>query len=148
MLILNKYLAIYQYIASFCLFVFITNKVFALTYLDYNILKHLAKNLCYLFAIFNLLIFIKEKKIYVVTLSFLFLLIGFFNKKYSQQTDVLVYTILVIAFAKLKINLALKTYLFTVGLLLTTIILFSILDLSEDHFLGIREGVIRQALGF
>ena len=144
----NKYLAIYQYIACFCLFVFITNKVFALTYLDYNILRHLAKNLCYLFAIFNLLIFIKEKKIYIDSLSFLFLIIGFFNKKYTQQTDVLVYTILVIAFAKMKVNLALKTYLFTVGFLLISIILFSILDLSEDHFFGIREGVIRQAFGF
>ena len=112
----TKYLTINQFLACFCLFIIIFNKVFAFTQIDVNILRHLAKNLCYLFVALNLIVFIKEKNFLIVILSVLFLIVGVLNKKYSQQADVLQYSILVIAFSKLNFKLAIKTFLLTVGI--------------------------------
>ena len=144
----TKYLTIYQFLACFCLFIIIFNKVFAFAHIDINILRHLAKNLCYLFVALNLIVFIKEKNFLVIILSLLFLIVGVLNKKYSLQTDVLQYSILVIAFSKLNFNLAIKTFLLTVGLLIVSIMFYSLLDLSNNQFFGVRDGVLRQAFGF
>ena len=144
----TKYLTIYQFLACFCLFIIIFNKVFAFAHIDINILRHLAKNLCYLFVALNLIVFIKEKNFLVIILSLLFLIVGVLNKKYSLQTDVLQYSILVIAFSKLNFNLAIKTFLLTVGLLIVSIMFYSLLDLSNNQFFGLRDGVLRQAFGF
>ena len=144
----TKYLTIYQFLACFCLFIIIFNKVFAFTHIDVNILRHLAKNLCYLFVALNLIVFIKKKNFLIVILSVLFLIVGVLNKKYSQQADVLQYSILVIAFSKLNFNLAIKTFLLTVGFLIVSIMFYSLLDLSNNQFFGVRDGVLRQAFGF
>ena len=144
----TKYLTIYQFLACFCLFIIIFNKVFAFAHIDVNILRHLAKNLCYLFVALNLIVFIKEKNFLVIILSLLFLIVGVLNKKYSLQTDVLQYSILVIAFSKLNFNLAIKTFLLTVGILIVSIMFYSLLDLSNNQFFGVRDGVLRQAFGF
>lgn len=144
----TKYLTIYQFLACFCLFIIIFNKVFAFTHIDVNILRHLAKNLCYLFVALNLIVFIKEKNFLIVILSVLFLIVGVLNNKYSQQADVLQYSILVIAFSKLNFNLAIKTFLLTVGILIVSIMFYSLLDLSNNQFFGLRDGVLRQAFGF
>lgn len=144
----TKYLTIYQFLACFCLFIIIFNKVFAFAHIDVNILRHLAKNLCYLFVALNLIVFIKEKNLLIVILSVLFLIVGVLNKKYSLQTDVLEYSILVIAFSKLNFKLAIKTFLLTVGILIISIMFYSLLDLSNNQFFGLRDGVLRQAFGF
>ena len=144
----TKYLTIYQFLACFCLFIIIFNKVFAFANIDINILRHLAKNLCYLFVALNLIVFIKEKNFLVIILSLLFLIVGVLNKKYSLQTDVLQYSILVIAFSKLNFKFAIKTFLLTVGFLIVSIMFYSLLDLSNNQFFGVRDGVLRQAFGF
>lgn len=144
----TKYLTIYQFLACFCLFIIIFNKVFAFAHIDINILRHLAKNLCYLFVALNLIVFIKEKNFLVIILSLLFLIVGVLNKKYSLQTDVLQYSILVIAFSKLNFKFAIKTFLLTVGFLIVSIMFYSLLDLSNNQFFGVRDGVLRQAFGF
>lgn len=144
----SNYLSIYQYVACFCLFIFIFNKVLAFTHIEINILRHLAKNLCYLLAIANIIIFIKEKNYLVVILSLLFIVVGVLNKKYTQQSDVLLYSILVLSFSKLNFRAALQVFIFTVGILLISIMLFSLLDLSDDEFFGLRNGKLRYAFGF
>lgn len=144
----TKYLTIYQFLACFCLFIIVFNKVFAFAHIDVNILRHLAKNLCYLFVALNLIVFIKEKNFLVIILSLLFLIVGVLNKKYSLQTDVLQYSILVIAFSKLNFKFAIKTFLLTVGFLIVSIMFYSLLDLSNNQFFGLRDGVLRQAFGF
>ena len=104
----NYYKFVYQLICLFCLSVLVTNKLLSLTFLEISLLNHFARTLCYIFAFINLCLFLKEKNYKVSLIFMLFAVIGLLCKKSSSSSELLQFSLLVLAFSRLKFEKALQ----------------------------------------
>ena len=105
----------YQVLCLSCIFILVFNEVFSVSFLDVSIIKHFARNLCYLFAAINLILFIKEKNYFITYFALASLFIGIMCKNFSTSNEILQFSLLLLAFSKVNFNKAVFVFIITVG---------------------------------
>lgn len=139
-------LCIFMLYISFC--IIILNKTFSFTHVNIKLLNHFATNICYVACLTKLLLLLKQKKFLYLFFLFSILLLSVIVMKESKSKDIFYIIILSIAFSFLNFKIAIYSYIFVVGLILSAIITYFILEFSTDSSFIFRDGDIRNTFGF
>lgn len=142
------YSSVYQFLCLGCIFVLVFNKVFSISFLDVSILRHFVRSLCYVLAVLNLVVFIREKNYRICLIFLSCLLVGILCKKFSSSNDLLQLALFSFAFAKVNFRKAIFVFILTVSVTVLIIVLSSCLDLIDEILYTFRDNEIRNAFGF
>ena len=138
----------YQVLCLSCIFILVFNEVFSVSFLDVSIIKHFARNLCYLFAAINLILFIKEKNYFITYFALASLFIGIMCKNFSTSNEILQFSLLLLAFSKVNFNKAVFVFIITVGVCTLVIATCASFQLIDENIYSLRDENIRNAFGF
>ena len=142
------YNSAYQFLCFGCIVVLVFNKVFSTSFLDASLLRHFVRTICYVLAVANLVVFIKEKN-YKICLIFLScLLVGILCKKFSSSNELLQFAIFTFAFSKVNFRKAVFIFVLTVSVSILIIMASSCLDLLDENLSFFRDDKVRNAFGF
>ena len=142
------YNSAYQFLCLGCIFVLVFNKVFSTSFLDASLLRHFVRTICYVLAVANLVVFIKEKNYKICLIFLLCLLVGILCKKFSTSNELLHFAIFTFAFSKVNFRKAVFIFVLTVSVSILIIMASSCLDLLDENLSSFRDDKVRNAFGF
>lgn len=138
----------YNFITYVLLFIVISNRLLSSVYLELNFAKHLFQNLTGLFALINLIIFIKQKQYHYVYIALIALILGALVKIYSTSSVILFFVSFTLAFARLN-------YKYSMGVFIAAILTFTLatfsffyLELFDELLYMMRGDSLRETFGF
>lgn len=145
---LNRWSMIYNFITYVVLFIVISNRLLSSVYLELNFAKHLFQNLTSLFALINLIIFIKHKQYLYVYIALIALILGVIVKIYSSSSVILFFVSFTLAFSRLNYKYAMYVYIASIFTFTLATFSFFYLDLFDHAIFMMRGDNIRETFGF